>query len=199
MFTSVGPEPQWQVVYNRLITMEIDDVFTYTELQGMFPDMEFSLARAIFFQARKYVLRDRHRAFENVRNVGYKMVHPREQGRLATTHEKKARSQNNRALTLVTQVDHSMLTPAERKRISDLEMHYRNIRRFLKQLSSRQERLEQRVSVTEKDHGKLIDRVDETQNEVIERLNRLEARLERLNLLEGKLKEHGFTNGTTSE
>lgn len=161
MFQSAYEQPQWRVVYDRLVIMEIDDVVSYEELQTLCPDMEFSAVRALFFQAKRHVLRDRQRAFENVRNVGYRMVHPRDQGRLATRHERKARRQATKALDLVTEVEYTMLSQAERRQISDLEKHYRDLKRFMKQLSQKHDRLEQRVSVTEKDQGLVVDRTEE--------------------------------------
>lgn len=173
-FSPRGAQPQWQVVYDHLITMKIGDVVTYEFLAQLLPDNDFESIRGIFHQAKKNVLRDIRRAFRNVRGVGYEMVHPREQEKLATGHETRARKQTRKALTLVTEVELGMLSDAEKRQVLRMAHHYRNLERFMKNLAQKHEKLEQRVSITEKDSASLADRIDEQ----AETINALKAMLE---------------------
>jgi hypothetical protein len=141
--------------------MNIGDIVTYQEIQGLVPTDQW---RQAFYDAQRHMLTNHQRAFECERGVGYRMVHPREQGRLSVRHERRAKRQVKKAVTMVTEVEHDLLTRDERQRIEALEQHHRNLERFMKQLDRRQGKIEARVATTEKDGKAATDRIDRLEN-----------------------------------
>lgn len=157
--TFTSDRPQWQVIYDHLSVMRVGELVEYETLQDLLPGVAASSVRTAFHGAARRQLEDQQWAFENIRGVGYRKVHPREQDRLAKGHERRSRRQVRRAVRLVENVKVSMLTQEERRKMREHGDHLRRLEEFARRLSRRTDNVEERVAVTEKESGVLADRV----------------------------------------
>lgn len=167
VFAPLDGRAQWRVIYDRLEYMNIGDVVTYEELIELLPNASPASVRLAFFRAAKGILHNHKRAFECIRTVGYQMVHPNEQERLARKREARSKRQVRGARDLVTKVDYNLVAPDVRRRMADLEHHYRSLDSMMRGIAQRQARmeerqasLEQRSAATEKGSGIVADRID---------------------------------------
>lgn len=160
MFEAKQPQAQWQVVYERLQLLQINDVITDDALRSLLPEAPWNSVVTAFHRAAKEMLAEHLRAFERVRTVGYRMVQPREQERLALGQHKKARRRNKAAKALATNVDHTQLTSDERRRLAAVEDHLVRVDEMMNRLSRNQLKHDRRIAVTEKDSAALTDRLD---------------------------------------
>lgn len=165
MFEIKGDRPQWQVVYDRLAGMRIDEVVKYDELAALLPDAAEGSWRSAFWRAVREMEDARKRSFANVRGVGYRMVSAVEHERLARTHHKRAKRQLKNSARKAHSADRSQLTREERARIDAIEL---NLSRQV-ELTRRLEARVVRVETDLKDHKRqlktdtaaLSDKVDQ--------------------------------------
>lgn len=160
MFETKDSRSQWQIVYDYLQTMNIDDVVTDEVLQGLLPGAPWASVVTAFHRASREMLAENLRAFDRVRTVGYRMVESREQERLALGQHRKAKRRNKAAKALASSVDLGRLTHDERRRLSLIEDHLARQAEMMNRLSQRQLKVEKRMALTEKDSATLADRVD---------------------------------------
>jgi hypothetical protein len=167
MFQSKETRPQWQVIFDHLRTMQIDDVVSDETLHNLLPGTPKASVRGAFYYAAGRMLTEHLRAFDRVRKVGYRMVESREQERLGLNQQAKSRRSTRRAKRLVTFVDQTRLDSAERRRLSAIELHLARQEEMMNQLTRRQlkterqvVRLDKRQALTEKDALVKDDRLD---------------------------------------
>lgn len=167
MFRSKETRAQWQVIYDHLQLMKIEDVVSDETLRGLLPGTPWTSVRGAFHRAAKEMLVEHLRAFDRVRKVGYRMVESREQERLALSQHRKATRRTKAAKSLATNVDPERLTQDERRRLSAIEDHLVKQADMMARLSRRQLKTEKRVAgidqrqaLTEKDFLAQADRID---------------------------------------
>ncbi len=171
-FEPVGERPQWQIVYDRIVTMEIGDTISHQELQALLPDAPRASLGTALAKAVRQVEDNRKRTLANVRSVGYRMVEASEHEALARGRHKRAKRQLSSASRKLRSADRSRLTPDERKRFDALEDHLSQQQAMIRRLDARVERAEtglREVRRTQKQDGA----------EVVDRLDRLTRLLER--------------------
>jgi hypothetical protein len=160
MFKSKETRAQWCVIYDHLCAVQIGDVVSDDTLRGLLPGTPWASVQGAFHRAAKKMLSEHLRAFDRVRTVGYRMVEPREQERLALGQHRKAARRTKAAKSLASNVDPERLTQDERRRLSAIEDHLVKQAEMMTRLSRRQLKTERRVAVTEKDSLALGDRLD---------------------------------------
>jgi hypothetical protein len=167
MFQSKESRPQWQIVYDHLRTMKIEDIVSDETLCRLLPGTPTGSVRCAFYRAAREMLSENLRAFDRVRKVGYRMVESREQERLALGQHRKATRSTKRAKVLASNVDPERLTQDERRRLSAIEDHLVRQADMMSRLSQRQlkterqvARLDGRQALSEKDALVLGDRLD---------------------------------------
>ena len=116
-FESIGEKARWRVVYEKLITMSVGDVLTYDRMADLLDldprDDRHSMQMAVRRAAQQF-LQDDSRALEAVRGIGYEIVAPEDQLRLAKQHNVRAGTQIAMAQALVVCVDLSEVQQAVR-------------------------------------------------------------------------------------
>ena len=160
MFNPIGDQPQWQVIYERLSTMEIGDVIKDTELAELLPLAAEGSYRSAFHRAVRQVEDDKRRTFARVRSVGYRMVEAIEHISLAKGQHRKAKRSLGRAQRKLHSADRTLLSREDRQRVDALEEHVVRQQEMIRRLSAAQEKTEARVSVTEKETAAVNDRID---------------------------------------
>jgi chromosome segregation ATPase len=161
MFKPRGDRPQWEIVYDRLVSMRVGEVIKDEELFGLLPDSPEGSVRGAFWRAVKQVEDDHRRTLDRVRTVGYRVVEAREHEGLARRQQKKARRRLKSAIRKAHSADRSKLTLEERKRLDAVEDHLNRQAEFIHRLETRVEKTEARTARTEKDTAVLADRIDE--------------------------------------
>jgi hypothetical protein len=161
MFETKADQPQWQIVYDRLSTMEIGDVVEDHELLGLIPDAPHASVRSAFHRAVREVEDEMKRTFTRVRLVGYRMVEALEHEGLARGQHKRAKRRMAAAWRKVHSADRKLLAPDDRRRVDAIEDHIGRQQEMIRRLEARQDRAEVRVARTEKDTAHLSDRFDD--------------------------------------
>jgi hypothetical protein len=175
MFDIKGDRPQWQTIHERLSTMDIGDVIKDNELTALLPDAAATSISGAFWRAVREIETDKHRTFDRIRTIGYRMVNATEHAGLARRHHKKAKRQLRTAERKAHSADRSRLTREECQRIDAIELNLSRQREMTARLESKVHR-----EIRERKAGEahLSERVDE--------LAKLLAR-------------HGITDQTTTE
>lgn len=151
MFAVKGDQAQWRVLFERLSTMDIDEVVKDEELFALLPDAPEGSVRGAYARAVKQVEIDLKRSFTRVRNVGYRMVHAREHEGLARDQHMKARRRVKVGQRKAHAADRALLTREERQRIDALELNMAQQADMLKRLDKglKVERQERKAETAE--------------------------------------------------
>lgn len=110
-FTPKGDVSAWEAIYGHLAKLNVDDVFTHEQLRELIPHIvgpESSLRRA-----KKELLEKDARALKNVRGVGWRIVHAREQAHMAKDKRKRAAREIDMGRELVAHTRLDDLNAAE--------------------------------------------------------------------------------------
>jgi hypothetical protein len=181
LFATKNDRPQWQAIYEHIVTMNIGDVVTDADLATLLPDAAAASRPGAFWRAVRHMELDRLRTFSRVRNVGYIMAQPVDHAGLAGKHQKRAGRQLQSAHRKAQSADRSLLSHEDRRRIDALEMNLARQRdfnaRMAKQLKTEtrerkadvavvSERVDQLTALLTK-HGIDTNQVDDTTNEQI--------------------------------
>ena len=172
LFEPVGERPQWQIVYDRIVTMEIGDTISHDELRELLPNAPRSSRDGALMKAIRQIEDDRKRTLSNVRGVGYRMAAAAEHEGLARSKHKRAKRQLAGAQRKARSADRTLLSPEERRRINAIEDHLGQQQQMIRRLDARVERTEQglrEVRRTQKQESA----------EVVERLDKLTELLQR--------------------
>ncbi len=164
LFEPVGERPQWQVVFDRIATMEIGDTITHQDLQALLPGAPRGSRDSALNRAVRQIEDDRKRTLANVRGIGYRMVEASEHEGLARRRHKRAKRQLSSASRKLRSADRSRLTPDERKRFDALEDHLSRQQEMIRRLDARVERAEtglREVRRTQKqDSSAVVEQLD---------------------------------------
>jgi hypothetical protein len=163
-FKPKGDRPQWQVIYDHIVGLEIGDVVKYDELHALLPNVSRTALYGVFTIAVKHVEEDRRRTFANVRSVGYRMVESVEHEGLARNQHSQAKRRLGAARRKLHSADRSRLTPEQRRRVDALEDHVSAQQEMIRRLDARVERAERGLQEVRREHrtdaAELSERVD---------------------------------------
>jgi hypothetical protein len=174
-FAPRGAVARWRTIYDMLLKMEVDDVITFEEMGrelALHPFRDRMKIVSALKGAAQKLEEENKRAMEKVPNVGYRLVAPQEQLRLARVHQNRAVNSLERAQSKVVNVNVGELDPETRKGFevfaaivgAQLEVAHR-----LEQRTERIEEVLAEVVHVQRDSRTNID-------DIRERLARLEAR-----------------------
>lgn len=160
MFETKSGKAQWEIVTEVLKTKNVGDIVTYEELLAAlgpgFP--RASLSVVVWSAIRKF--RDNKRTFENVRLVGWRMVEATEHSRLARRQQLRSKRRLADAVSISASTDLTKLDPEQRRAQREQELHLRQLLDRVSRVEKRQDKIEQRVGVVEKDHVGAVDEID---------------------------------------
>lgn len=145
MFEPLGAEPEWKLIYNRLRSMQVDEVITYPELDDLL-GRDFLGARNPFYRAKLELERNDSKTMANVPGEGYRVAHPTEHERLAKGHVRRSHRQLRKAKSQVDSADRSGLDHEARRRLDALSVHLGDVNRVVKQLNRRTSLNEERLA-----------------------------------------------------
>jgi hypothetical protein len=172
-FEPVGNQARWRTLYELLVNLDVDDVFTYDEMAAALeldPKRDRHALQMTVRRAAQEYETEHSRALEPVPNEGYRVVEPNEHIVLARKQQKKSHRALARGHSKVVHVDLSGLEPDARKAFEVVAQAFAMQMDFNKRMDVRQKSLEATVaSITERH-----DRSDEEIEEMRARLERLE-------------------------
>lgn len=157
MFQVKGDRPQWQVIYERLESMNVGDQVKDVDLSALLPGAPEASVRSAFTRAVKEMEDEHKRSFTRVRLVGYRMVDANEHEGLALRHHKKAKRQLKTARRKVVSADRSRLSQEERKRLDAMEL---NLARQVEMTARLDSRVKAEVQERKAADATLSERVD---------------------------------------
>lgn len=144
-FMPKGDRSQRVIVTELAAEAAYGQQLTYDEL-GAALDLDADTERAQIRQAvaaaRDVLTLDHSRVLIAIRGVGYRVARPAEHAGVAQTHRRKADKQMSRALAVVTHVDESEMTPAERRRHQAVAQVIVNLHNRMTGAEARLQRLE---------------------------------------------------------
>ena len=156
MFEPKGPQPLWELVYDRIRTLSVGDTITYAELSRILGGRGIEACRAPLYKAMQVLEREDKRTLDNVRDTGYRVVEAVEHERLARRHHRKSHRQLRKALGKVQSADRSKLTPEERRRFDRMEITLSRQADMIRRLDAKVERIDQAIKDARRStHGEL--------------------------------------------
>lgn len=176
-FESIGEKARWKMLYAKLCALDVGAIFTYEqmgELLDLDPDTDRQLIRMALRRAQDEYLEKDSRALDAVRGVGYEIVQPRDQLRLAKRHGTRAGSQMAMAQRLSTYVDFGAMDPEVQK---GFEVMARGFSQQL-EVNRRQDRANKSMMEALETASTKQERTEEEVSALNERLAQLEAKLQ---------------------
>jgi hypothetical protein len=180
-FEPEDDQPRWAAVYNRIRDLSPGDIATYDELSEWAGVDVSKNNRSSVYQAIKVLQREDHRTMECVPGQGYAVVPASAHADLAKKHNRRAGRQLNKAIGKVQSADRNYLTPAEAKRMDEMETAYAQQRGMILRLEKRVDKTEVAIQeARERDRqakgsiAQLSQEKDALATEVRKRLARLE-------------------------
>lgn len=174
-FEPIGEKARWRLLYEVMAAAEVDSVVSYADLADAL-DLDAIGGRQIIQQAMsragRELLEKNNRAVESVRGVGYRVVRPEEQLRLAQYHQQRASKSLVRGSRTVRHVDFNGMDAGTRHAFEVTGRALGALIDMNRRLDARQERLEESMK-------SVVGRVDRSDDEIAalrERLARLESR-----------------------
>lgn len=152
MFDPKGEIPEWRIVYDHAVTVPVDGVVTYEDLDALL-GRTFTDSRAPIYRVQKELLENDHRTMVNVIGVGYRVGKANEHAGLASGQRKRARHSMTKAVRIVDGTNRQVLTRDETVRLDRLEFN-------LKQQAIILRKQDSRIGVVEKTQLKHDDRLD---------------------------------------
>lgn len=140
-FESKGDKPQWQMIYDELLApngvpADFHTILPHEAICAAAGKDDFKEVWG-WEQARRKFLRDHRRSVIAVKNVGYRVVHPTEQGGKVRGRFKRGRRQMNLGVEEAVFTDRSFLTPAEQAHQDRLELAITRIADMTQRLDTR--------------------------------------------------------------
>lgn len=172
-FDPIGDRARWRVIYELLQAVPVDDVLPYeriAEKLDLNADDDRHTIQMATRRAGKELEQVEKHAIESIPNVGYRVVPPRENLRLARGHQSRAGKQLKRGHSKVVNVDFNEIEPEARKAFEVVAQAFAMQMEFNSRLDVRQKRIEKVVeSVSER-----TERTAAELEELRERMARLE-------------------------
>ncbi|MEV4672685.1 hypothetical protein AB0K34_13605 [Actinomadura sp. NPDC049382] len=170
-FEPKGDLPEWQLIYQRVSTLDEGTVLTYDDLDEIL-GRDFRSDRSPIYRCITELEKADHRTLATVRGSGYRIAAANEHERLAVGHHHRSRRQMRKAVSKAASADRSKLTPEERKRIDGLEMSLRQHADMIRRLEARDEQRQAEIKALRRDTSADVA-------EISERVDRLTELLER--------------------
>lgn len=136
MFEVKGDIPQWQMIYNALVPLKVNDTVTYEELSDAL-GVDFLSRRSVLDKAVLELQAHHLRTLINVRGVGYRVAEAAEHETLARQHHRKSRRSLGRSVAKIESADRTKLTREQRTKFDALELQLRQHQQMIKRLDSR--------------------------------------------------------------
>lgn len=175
-FESVGEKARWKLLYAKLCAMDVGATLTYEimgDLLDLDPRLDRQTIRAALRRAADEFLEKNSRALDAVRGVGYEIVQPRDQLRLARWHGVKAGNQMHMANRLSSFVDFNGMDPEVKKGFEVVALGFSQ----QMEVNSQQDRRNRDMVAALETASIKIERTDEEVSELQKRLADLEAKL----------------------
>lgn len=173
-FTPKGDLPEWRLVYDRIVNLNVGDTITYDDLAAIL-GRPFTTARGPMYRAASELLHAHQRAIDNIPGVGYRIVAAAEHEQLSRRQHKAARRRLRRSRDLLTNTDRNQLTPEERERFDRLELQLARQIDFTRRLDGRLSKVEAAIKENRQEQAASAQKVEE----LSEQVQRLEAALDR--------------------
>lgn len=176
MFEQRGEKSQRTLVVELFAAAEYGATVTHGELASVLEGADVGTVRAAVNRAKRTLEVEHNKAVEAVRGVGYRVVEPSEQRRLALAHQRKSGRSLVRARSKVQHVDLSQLSEGERVAVTlaatALAAQIDFARRADLRYASKA-----KVDAFMSDQSQKAERTDAELDEVKARMERLERRL----------------------
>jgi hypothetical protein len=175
-FTSVGEKARWKVLYAKLRAMAVGETLTYEimgELLDLDPRADRQSIRISLRRAAEELLEKDSRALDAVRGVGYEIVQPRDQLRLARRHGVKAGNQMVMASRMASFVNMEGMAPDVRQGFEVMALGFSQQR----DINARQDRKNRDMVAALEQASTKQERTEEEVTELQQRLADLEAKL----------------------
>ena len=127
--------PEWKRLYDEVEELlEPGRLLTYEDLQAAAGiDIKTTKGRAQFHRFADHVLRTLNLHFENVPNVGYRIVLPSEHGRSAVNQINRAKRRVKKAGQIASHVRAEALTPQQISMLADIQARTGRIEQMLRE------------------------------------------------------------------
>lgn len=136
MFETKGEIPEWRLVYDHAVTLEVGDTITYDDLDAIL-GRNFKASRSPIYDAIRHLEQDSRRTLRNVVNVGYRVARAIEHEDLARHHHRKSRRSIRRATSKIASADRRQLTAEERRRFDDMQAQFDQQATMLRRLDTK--------------------------------------------------------------
>lgn len=170
-FEPKGDVAEWQLIYNHLVTLNVDDVVEYdtlTELLGR----EFKSARGPFHKANRHLLADHKRGMLNVKNVGYRVVPAEEHERAARDQHRFAKRRLRASKHWLANTDRSELPAEVAERFDRLEEQLDRQIDFTRRIDKRVARVEKALEASRDEAAGQARETSERLSKLMEALKR---------------------------
>lgn len=171
MFEIKGDQAEWRIIYAKALTLNVDDVLTYEDLNDLL-DREFLISRSPIYRAITELEKVDSRTLANVKGVGFRVAAANEHEGLARVHHKRSRRQLRKAVGKAASADRSALTPEERKRIDGLELSLRQHSQMIRRLEQRDEHRAAEIKALRREKNSDVAELSERVDRLAELLNR---------------------------
>lgn len=173
-FEPVGAQARWKAVYCEFQKAGVGDVVTYETLADALElhseDDRHAIQMAARRAAKEYLQED-SRAVEAVKNVGYRVVEPKEHLRLAQDQQRRSNKALKRGHSTVVHVDLNGMEPAVRQAFDVTARAFSTLLEYNRRLDTKQQHLAKALdSIATRQ-----DRSDEEIQQLKERLAKIEA------------------------
>lgn len=109
--------PAWYELFEVLKNRDYDEIITYNKMSDI-TGFDILEKRYIIEAFKREMLRQKNKALESIKNVGYRIVKPNEHARLATKEIHKAERRTRKGVELALCVDFDSLTPTEQGQLT---------------------------------------------------------------------------------
>jgi chaperonin cofactor prefoldin len=155
---ALGDRAQWRAVYELLKTKQVGDLVEYDELSDVL-GRDVRKGRGPYFRATEEFLAVNHRALENVRRVGYRVVEASDHEMLARRKHKGVRRGMRKVTNYIRYTNRDELTPEVARRFDAIELNCARMQGSIDRLEARQERTEQAVQASQQQSTATDERV----------------------------------------
>lgn len=145
MFEPKGEKPYWEMIYDYIKDKEVGDKITYAELSKVISG-NIESSRSAVYKARKHLLEHANKFLDIDRGKGYKIVDGMDIMHHAKNRHKFAKHQIVAADFETANIDATVLSPEEKKKLQDFMYHNANIQQAF---SNRIDRIEKASQVTQ--------------------------------------------------
>ncbi len=171
LFQPKREKPQWEYLYDLLVTKQVNEVITYEDLSDAV-GFNVRANRGPIYQAQRHLERSNHRTIGVVKGVGYRIVDAAEHEGLARGHQNRGRRQIKKALDKIVYVDRGRLTPALVKRFDAIQMTLNRQEELIRRNDIRLANVEKAITETRAATKQTSEQLAAQQQKMIEAMKR---------------------------